>query len=297
MADTKYTKSVSADFSSGVDAGKFDEEIRASSISSAVLLRVDVSGDVCDSWFDDPLSAGDETTFDGLVAAHDGTAQEDVQTNHEALALDTAQTIKISRDSSSRMLFKDDEIQTPITLKTLLDGTPQPPLPHKSTHEKDGSDELILQNLSAGAATDGKLLEADGEGNWTLVDYVAGIPAELNTAIDNSLSSTDSGTYQQKLRLTTSSLSSGKYFVVGAGILLGDRNNTQTEARLEEDDTTELGSLRVRLTISAAEFVYYTHAVRTLSGVHTFDLDYRFAGGSGSAQIKNATILLWKLSD
>jgi hypothetical protein len=77
MAATKYTYSVSTDFtglSSGYDVpatDKLESEIQTSAIVIA-LDYIATSGDDCDIWFKDALSAGDETILDGLVAAHDG---------------------------------------------------------------------------------------------------------------------------------------------------------------------------------------------------------------------------------
>lgn len=73
MADTQYTYSISGDFSNQeVDAGALGEEIEDSSITSALFLYVITNGDDCDIWFDDPLSGGDQTVLDGVVAAHQG---------------------------------------------------------------------------------------------------------------------------------------------------------------------------------------------------------------------------------
>lgn len=76
MADTSYNYSVSTDFKNqAVANGVLYEEIVNSTIASASILRVDVSGDDCSIWFNDPLSSGDETTLDGLVSVHDGMQQ------------------------------------------------------------------------------------------------------------------------------------------------------------------------------------------------------------------------------
>ena len=77
MAATKYTYSISTDFTgllSGYDVpatDKLESEIQTSAIVTA-LDYINTSGDDCDIWFKDALSAGDETILDGLVAAHDG---------------------------------------------------------------------------------------------------------------------------------------------------------------------------------------------------------------------------------
>lgn len=72
MAATKYTYSVSGDFpNQKVDVNRLSVEIRDSAIVTA-LDYVDVSDDVCDIWFKDELSVGDQTVLDGVVAAHSG---------------------------------------------------------------------------------------------------------------------------------------------------------------------------------------------------------------------------------
>lgn len=73
MADTSYQYSISGDFPNArVDSGSLNSEVVASSIASASVLYVITDGDDCDIWFDDPLSVPDQTTLDGVVAAHQG---------------------------------------------------------------------------------------------------------------------------------------------------------------------------------------------------------------------------------
>lgn len=73
MAATKYTYSISTDFpNQKVNSDLLEQEIDESSISTA-LSYIFTEGDVCDIWFDDVLSGPDQTTLDGLVAAHQGT--------------------------------------------------------------------------------------------------------------------------------------------------------------------------------------------------------------------------------
>jgi hypothetical protein len=76
MAKTKYTYSVSGDFPNGkVATDRLTEEIQESTIITA-LDYITVYGDDCDIWFKDALSAGDQTTLDGIVAAHSGEPLE-----------------------------------------------------------------------------------------------------------------------------------------------------------------------------------------------------------------------------
>lgn len=67
MADTAYN------YVKNVDPSQLTEEIQASAIATP-LVRIDTTGKGASMnvavWFSDPLSAGDETTLDGIVAAH-----------------------------------------------------------------------------------------------------------------------------------------------------------------------------------------------------------------------------------
>lgn len=77
MAATKYTKSITTDFTGLVDPytspnlDRFTSEIRASSIVTA-LDYINMSGDVVDIWFKDVLSSGDQTTLETLCNDHTG---------------------------------------------------------------------------------------------------------------------------------------------------------------------------------------------------------------------------------
>ena len=78
MAATSYEYDVIDDFSSGVDSAALQYQVEQSAISSAAVTHIGTSWkggpprDKCDVWFDDPLSPGDETILDSVVAAHDG---------------------------------------------------------------------------------------------------------------------------------------------------------------------------------------------------------------------------------
>jgi hypothetical protein len=74
MAATDYTYSISEDFPNGkVNSDTLTVEIQDSSIVTA-LDKINTAGDVCDIWFKDALSSGDQTTLDAVVAAHQGNA-------------------------------------------------------------------------------------------------------------------------------------------------------------------------------------------------------------------------------
>jgi len=74
MAATKYTYSIQTDFPNHVEnSDSLTTEIEVSSITVA-FDHIDTAGDDCDIWFKAALSEGEETTLDGVVAAHQGVA-------------------------------------------------------------------------------------------------------------------------------------------------------------------------------------------------------------------------------
>jgi len=75
MADTKYTYSVSTDFSNGVNEDRLEKEIidAAEIIHKLTSLGVDVNGDVCDIWFTDALGTdGQDHLNDVIIENHSG---------------------------------------------------------------------------------------------------------------------------------------------------------------------------------------------------------------------------------
>ena len=75
MAATKYTYSVSGDTLNGVaNAAALHYEIDETSTITIGVDHIEKAGDVLDVWMKAALSAGEETTLDGVVAAHTGAA-------------------------------------------------------------------------------------------------------------------------------------------------------------------------------------------------------------------------------
>ena len=110
---------------------------------------------------------------------------------------------------------------------------------------------------------------------------------------DETESSTTSGTYQQKLRLTTPSLAIGDkyvffwYFEVRANL-----QNKNTEARVQVDDTTTIveSEREGNEWFPVAGFYIATIAV---AGAHTVDIDYRKV--DGTAYIRRARLIGWRV--
>jgi len=132
----------------------------------------------------------------------------------------------------------------------------------------------------------------DGSNLTGLASPVFG--AEFQFAESLTLSTTTSLTYVNKLTLTTTSLPSGDYMVIWSADGGGLDNDT-FNGRVQENNTTDLTEVAYR--VNSANVVYYIsfagHAVRTLSGVNTFDMDYFHR--QGQANIKNARITLYRI--
>lgn len=145
MANTSYTYVIVDEFTNDVvDPEKFELEVEDSSpaITSANLLGTKCDGDPQNPgaltefvvWFDDPLTSGDETQLDALVAAHDGAKTKDINTTDAALASTdelliqtssdkTDTTVGLERDGSGNLMFKDGVVSGTKTLTELLAGS------------------------------------------------------------------------------------------------------------------------------------------------------------------------------
>jgi hypothetical protein len=71
---TKYSYSITGAFpNQKVNPDSLTQQIEASSITVPLdYIATDLAADVCDIWFDSPLSAPEQTTLNGVVAAHQG---------------------------------------------------------------------------------------------------------------------------------------------------------------------------------------------------------------------------------
>lgn len=74
MSATKYTYSIQSDFPNHcVASDRLVQEIQQSAITVAIDY-INTEGDDCDIWFKAAISGGEESTLDGIVAAHSGAA-------------------------------------------------------------------------------------------------------------------------------------------------------------------------------------------------------------------------------
>jgi len=81
MASVKYTYSIVNDFpNKKVSIDRLTQEIQKSPIVIAIDY-LNKSGDICDIYFKDSLTAGDNLILDGIISVHDGTPLENPETS------------------------------------------------------------------------------------------------------------------------------------------------------------------------------------------------------------------------
>ena len=116
MSATTYNFTISTSFPNGIVAtDRLSQEIQLSTIITA-LDHIDTVGDNCQVVFKDALSGGDETTLNGLVAAHDGTPlpnkAQTIQDNGAAVVavsgLEGSETIQATHNFSDRTTWFAD---------------------------------------------------------------------------------------------------------------------------------------------------------------------------------------------
>jgi len=113
------------------------------------------------------------------------------------------------------------------------------------------------------------------------------------TAVSEGESSTTSNTYQQKLRLTTTSLAAGTYMIQYSWEIDGDNEHGWSRAQL--NDTTDLNESRYDS--SLIDYIMISgFAIEALSGVNTIDIDFRANSGGDTMLIRRARIALWRIS-
>lgn len=113
-------------------------------------------------------------------------------------------------------------------------------------------------------------------------------------AESDGVSSTSSTAFIQKLRLTTPTLGLGDYIVK----ISGELRNTgagDSEVRLEQNDTTELMFSTV-VSVTAWEGFSGFKVLSAISGIHTFDIDFRATNGAGVADIRRARIAFERIN-
>lgn len=143
----------------------------------------------------------------------------------------------------------------------------------------------------------GNVLSWNGEvGVWAPKEYVFG--DSFSSAESLGSSSTTSDIWQQKLRLTTPSLSAGYYLVSWTYAFGGSGLVGWPQEQVEVDDVTQIHfAYTDTLDAIGNRNIHYGCAMVYLTaGVHTVDVDYRVIEPfGGTAYIEQARLALWRV--
>jgi len=109
MASVKYTYSINDDFLNGIVApDSLTQEIQISTITIAIDF-IGTSGDICDIWMKASLSGAEETTLEGIVAAHVGEELSETIENRAVDGKLLTQTTPRKRGTKTKYMGIDDD--------------------------------------------------------------------------------------------------------------------------------------------------------------------------------------------
>ena len=119
--------------------------------------------------------------------------------------------------------------------------------------------------------------------------------SEFQQVSSEGESTTTSGSWQQKLRLTTSNLDSGTYRIGWYCEFTTDDGSEECEVQVELNDTTQLAYVLEEPNPVTAWEILAGFKYESLSGVNTIDID--FANPSaGTSSIRRARLEIWRVS-
>jgi hypothetical protein len=120
--------------------------------------------------------------------------------------------------------------------------------------------------------------------------------SEFQESSSEGESSTTSQSFQQKLRLTTGNLPSGKYRI-GWYVETQTYDSSKTaHIRIQIDDTTTIGEDITEPDSSVNYWSVNGFRYEILSGVTDTDLDYRCYESSSTTYIRRARLEIWRVS-
>jgi len=161
--------------------------------------------------------------------------------------------------------------------------------------------DIIYRGASAwdrlAAGTSGYLLQSNGAGvapSW--VEATEGIVTVANE-VSESESSTTSTSFQQKLRVTTPSLTNGLSYLIKWYCEIGAWADEDVEFRMQIDDTTTIATHSWKNNPYVTRYMpcsgFYPSSA--LSGVINIDMDWNNDYGFNPAYIRRARILVLQL--
>jgi len=119
--------------------------------------------------------------------------------------------------------------------------------------------------------------------------------SELHYEVDNTPSTTSSTSWQTKLTLNTDPLPLGDYFGIAVAVVVGSVVGTEVASQLLFDGS-DRGAVLVKPGVANGEASFTPFFIEAnVSGSHTLSLQWRKAGGGGSATIRGTRIAWWRL--
>lgn len=142
-------------------------------------------------------------------------------------------------------------------------------------------------------------------GSWeTIRTDVFG--TEYADQVSAAVSTTTSTTFQQKMRLSVSTIPAGRYRLEVSYMWNHDSIANDFEARVQQDDTTDLYFHKEEPTDSLGSFgatgtnqrvaTSKTILLDLAAGDYDFDLDYRTDSGGDESSIWDAVMTFWRVS-
>lgn len=130
-----------------------------------------------------------------------------------------------------------------------------------------------------------------GVKGWFGLPEMGGMGAYFQWAEDDTESSTTSGLYQEKLKLTTTNLPAHDYAIFWVASVR--TSDTDMQWRVQLNDATDVV---VSNHSNGQSSVFSGFKVLPLSGVNEIDIDYNDAGG-GTAYIKDARLFIFQVPE
>lgn len=120
---------------------------------------------------------------------------------------------------------------------------------------------------------------------------------QFQQATDDTVSSTTSTAFINKLTMTTPSLPSGTYRVGWYSELNSTAANYSTSVRIQLNATTTIGERIQEAQDTRDIHNFGGYVFLTLSGINSFNLDYaKVGGGAGNASIRRSRIEIWRIT-
>ena len=138
--------------------------------------------------------------------------------------------------------------------------------------------------------------EGSGKTTVTITDSTPVFGSQFQNVADETLSTTNSTTWQQKLRMSTTNLPSGTYRISWYCELNSTNGATQVDCMIQLNDTTNIAFCSEEPDDLANIIPFSGFQHRTLSGVNTIDMDYRRQQSGHNVSIRYARIELWRVA-